>query len=106
MCPANPEVRQYLHALVGDLSAQFPGCAIELESASYLPWEPPFRIEIAAVEMTRLVGFLLSLCFCNHCRWLARAVGVGIDELRQQVRVLIDQAFQGALADASPCRRS
>ena len=102
LCPANPDVRHYLRSLVADLSHQYPGCAIDLESAAYLPWEPPFEIEISSVEVTRLAGFLLSLCFCPHCSASASSAGIELGRVRRSVRELVDEALQPGGMTAQP----
>ncbi len=99
LCPANEHVRQYLVALLTDLAARYGPDAMDLESVAYLPWDPPFQIEIANVPLSPLAKFLLSLCFCPACLTEGRQQGVDGSTLRGWVRQTTDLALAGLEAE-------
>ncbi len=95
LCPANEYVREYLVALLTDLAARYGPDAMDLESVAYMPWDPPFQIEIANVPISPLAKFLLSLCFCPACLTEGRQQGVDGSTLRGWVRQTTDHALAG-----------
>lgn len=68
LCPAQPEVRHYARALVGDVVAQHPLAALELEACGYMGWEHLSHHEKFGLRVDLLHGFLLSICFCAACQ--------------------------------------
>jgi hypothetical protein len=76
LCPANPDVREYVRALAGDI-ARLGVTSILSESLHYHPLEHGYAHERYFIELGPLSRFLLGLCFCDHC--LAAAGRHGID---------------------------
>ncbi len=110
LCPANPDVRAYVRALVADVS-RYDVTSIFAESVHYHPLEHGHQHERYLIELGAIARYLLGLCFCEHC--LGRAAGAGVDGGRVQaaVRDELGRAFasrdavvpgeldRGALAD-------
>lgn len=79
LCPVNPDVREYLRALVEDLSTHYLFDTIELERPSF-----PEKLHSHAHHKTGVVlgpvgEFLYNLCFCESCRQAAKRDGVNVE---------------------------
>src|SRR5262249_30546651 len=94
LCPANPDVRAYVRAMAADL-ARYPLEAYMPESVCFMPFDHGYHHERTYVPISPTVKFLLSLCFCPHCRASAAEAGVGIDALQAFVRTETDRALNG-----------
>jgi hypothetical protein len=88
LCAANPHVRAYAAALVGDLRDRAD--MIELEAAHWMPFPHHHhaKIGVPAAEVVRL---LLGLCFCEHCEAMMAAAGLDLASLRARLRALLDR---------------
>jgi hypothetical protein len=80
LCPANPDVRAYTMGLVNSLAARTDLDTIELESLGYMGIDHSGHHAKAGVELDALHKFLLSICFCPHCR--EHMVANGVDAVR------------------------
>jgi hypothetical protein len=76
LCPANPDVRAYVRALVADVS-RYEISTILAESVHYHGLEHGYHHERYFLELGGRARYLLGLCFCEHC--LARAARAGVD---------------------------
>ncbi|MGQ9651853.1 MAG: hypothetical protein ACUVXJ_17250 [Phycisphaerae bacterium] len=79
LCPVNPDVREYLRALVKDLTTHYLFDTIELERPSF-----PEKLHSHAHHKTGVVlgpvgEFLYNLCFCESCRQAAKRDGVNVE---------------------------
>jgi len=94
LCPSHPDAREYVCALVEDLTANYRPDAVELETPCFMPYEHGFHHEKDGVGLTAEDDFLLSLCFCPSC--LARSGKAGVDgeAARRSVRRLTMQAME------------
>lgn len=103
LCPAHPAVRAYAVALVGDLGARYPLTAIDLEAASYLGYPHASHHDKAAVHLTPFHQFLLSVCFCPHCRAAIAQANADPASIAAAFRAELRKAFAGtgSLAPAS-----
>jgi hypothetical protein len=101
LCPANPDVRAYVRAVVADV-ARYDVDSILAESLHYHGLEHGYHHERYFVELGQRARHLLGLCFCTHC--LARAGDAGVDgeAVRAAVRLELDRVFTdaGAASDA------
>jgi hypothetical protein len=99
LCPANPDVRAYVRALVADV-ARYDVQAIVAESLHYHGLEHGYHHERYFTELGPRGRYLLGLCFCAHC--LARAARAGVDgaALRAAVRDELERAFADSRAVA------
>jgi hypothetical protein len=92
LCPANPDVRAYVRALVSDIG-RYDVRAIIAESLHYHGLEHGYHHERYFTELGARGRYLLGLCFCEHC--LARAARAGVDgaAVREAVRSELEQVF-------------
>jgi len=80
LCPANPEVRAYVAALSADI-ARYGVSTLIPESVYYQPFEHGGHHERSHYTHSPAARFLLSLCFCDHCRIRAADAGVNVEGL-------------------------
>ena len=92
LCPANPDVRSYVRALVADV-ARYEVETILAESLHYHGLEHGYHHERYFIELGPWVHYLLGLCFCESCLDRARRQGVAVDAVRSAVRGEIEHAF-------------
>lgn len=94
LCPANPDVRAYVAAISGDI-ARYGVETMVLESMCYQPWDIIFNAGRTHYPYDPLARFLLSLCFCEHCRAAAGSAGVRIDDVRRFVAAELARVLAG-----------
>ena len=104
LCPANPDARAYARTALAEL-ARTGVSTIVAESVCYMPFEHGFHHERQPYALSATVLFLLSLCFCGHCR---TAAGVDASAARELVRSQLELAIAGepSLLDGVPLERS
>jgi len=76
LCPANPDVRAYVRAVVGDV-CRYEIATVLAESLHYHVLEHGHHHERYFVALSDRARFVLGLCFCEHC--LAAAARAGVD---------------------------
>ncbi|WP_042383116.1 hypothetical protein [Streptacidiphilus melanogenes] len=101
LCPADPEVREYVRTLVGE-HARYGVDAIRAESLHFHGLRHGYHHERYFERLGPIAEALLGLCFCAHCRAAARAVGVPADEVRAQVRREIRACLDDESASPTP----
>ncbi|MFN8224140.1 MAG: hypothetical protein U0R50_12940 [Gaiellales bacterium] len=92
LCPANPDVRAYVRALVADV-ARYEVEAIVAESLHYHGLEHGYHHERYFVELGSRSRYLLGLCFCDHCLAEASAAGVDGPAVCAAVRDELERVF-------------
>lgn len=90
-CPSNPDVRTYMCTLLDDLCTQVPLDALELESMNFMGHAHEYHHEKDGIGLSGLQDFLLSICFCDHCKARARAKGIDADAAQQAVHRMLAQ---------------
>ncbi len=95
LCPANPQVREYIRALSTELTSRYEVDCIEYESLYYLGWGMFRNHAKVGVELGPVGRLLLSLCFCSHCRGRGAAAGVDVAGLQQRVQGQLEGLFGG-----------
>ena len=100
LCPANPDVRAYVLALVAE-HGRYGVDAIRAESLHFHGLRHGYHHERYFEQLGPLTEALLGLCFCDHCRAHADRLGVPADEVRDVVRAEIRRrlADEDAAAD-------
>jgi hypothetical protein len=90
LCPSHGEVREYAHALLTDIIAQFAPDSVMLESATALPAFHGRHHEIANITLSPALRWLYSLCFCPDCMSAAVKRSPGLDpaSLRERLKKL------------------
>ena len=92
LCPANPEVREYVRGLSADIAAHGVRTVVA-ESLHYHGLEHGFHHERYFIELGPLGRYLLGLCFCEHCLEAARDAGVDGRRLRDDARRELERRF-------------
>lgn len=100
LCPANPDVRAYVLALVAE-HGRYGVDAIRAESLHFHGLRHGYHHERYFEQLGPLTEALLGICFCEHCRAHADRLGVPADEVRDVVRAEIRRrlADEDAAAD-------
>ena len=96
LCPANREVRDYLHRLCRDLATGYPLWGIQLEAFGWMNITHGHHHERDLVGLTAFEQELMSLCFCPACTDAASKAGVEVAALRQCVKGTLDGVFREA----------
>lgn len=99
LCPSNPAVRTYAQVLVEDLAHRLEVDAIELEDFAFCSHEAYKGAVWQGVPIGPNLGYLLSLCFCEHCRRRAEEANIEVDDLIHHVERMITSGMMGDLTD-------
>ena len=94
LCPAQNPVREYLSALVAELS-RYPLTMLQLESYSFMGFRHGHHHEKVLLDLGPLPTFLMGLCFCSACKQAAQAEGIDFEAVRQSTRRYLEAAFEG-----------
>lgn len=97
LCPAHPEVAEYVVALVGELATQDVD-AVDLEGLGYLGWPHAGHHDKVGVALRPVDVALLSLCFCPACHLMLAEHGADVERVVDRV----ERAIRGQLADPQP----
>ncbi|MDR3495038.1 MAG: hypothetical protein P4L82_10595 [Ancalomicrobiaceae bacterium] len=89
LCPSSPAARDYVVTLIADVTRHYKPDRIELESPNFMGFAHEFHHEKDGVGLSAADDFLMSLCFCDHCRARAKAAGVDAEAARATVRGFI-----------------
>ena len=95
LCPANPDVREYVRALVGDV-ARRDVAAVQTESLHYHVLDHGYHHERFFEDIGAVGAELLGLCFCEHCIAAAAARGVDGAGLQRFARAELERRFDAA----------
>ena len=101
LCPANPEVREYVLGLSLDLATNCGVQMIEYESLHYMGFGMFRNHAKVGVDLGAVGSLLMSLCFCDGCVQRAADRGVDVEELKGQVEKWLLDIFE-----AGPPERS
>lgn len=104
MCPINPDVREYLRALVEDLTTHYLFDTIELERPSFPEKLHSHAHYKTGVALGPVGEFLYNLCFCESCRQSAKRDGIDVEAAAAIVSkgletILSDGALKAALPE-------
>jgi hypothetical protein len=107
LCPANPAGRATVLATAADLAARDID-SIVAEGWHFQPFAHGWQHERSFIALDELTQFLLSLCFCDHCRAAGEAADVDVERLarvvRAQVRAFLDADADVPMQLADPAR--
>lgn len=96
LCVAQPAVRAYLVDLAAEAAVRPGARGTELES---LGWYGLAHLhahdKIAGIELGDAAAYLMSLCFCPHCREGYAGLGADPDALAAAVRTALAPAWTG-----------
>ncbi len=104
LCPLNPDVAEYLAALIADLSAAHALDALEIVWPAFRPPAEATDGLLLGVEPGPAERFLLNLCFCESCLQRARADDVEVELVARHARESLDRFLAAAqpVADSLP----
>jgi hypothetical protein len=94
LCPANPNVREYLVALVRDIAVNHAVDAIDLESTGYHGLYHGHHHELIGITWGQVDEFLMGLCFCDHCLQRATDAGINGTALQGRVAAFLEDRFR------------
>jgi hypothetical protein len=94
LCATNPDVRAYLCAITADL-ARYPLESILLESVNFMGFRHGYHHERNLLPLTPLMEFMLSLCFCEHCKRHAQAQNIDAERVHTFVHDALEKALNG-----------
>ncbi|WP_063795864.1 hypothetical protein [Peterkaempfera griseoplana] len=103
LCPAHPEVREYVRTLVAELG-RYGVDAVRAESLHFHGLRHGYHHERYFEQLGPVAEALLGVCFCDHCRAAAAAAGVPADEVRDTVRTEVRRRLEDENAAAEPGR--
>jgi hypothetical protein len=95
ICPANEDVREYVAALCQDMVDQFGVSTLRLEGIMTGSYDYGWLRPRVLVDVSRLAGELLALCFCASC--IRRATTAGLDA--ERLRRLVNDVIAAELTD-------
>ena len=97
LCPANPDVREYVASLVEDLSTNYALDAIELAEIGFgggVRSEGRSHTGVA-FGLNGGVGILRDWCFCPSCRQRAQEADVDVEDVAAAVRDCLGPILRG-----------
>lgn len=86
LCPNNPDVKEYVCAVVQDISQNLPVEKILMESLEFMPFAHGYHHEVFGVPMTATANFFMSLCFCQHCIKKSEQAGLDSTKIKSYVK--------------------
>ena len=93
LCPAYPEVRQFVVTLCADMAERYELNGLALETPGFLPFDHGFHHEFFLLPMNRWASWLLGLCFSEGTIAAAEARGIDAERLRWQACASLDGFF-------------
>lgn len=95
LCPNNPDVRSYLISHTREL-LDYQISHISFESIAFPSFRHNEHHERYFINLSPATEFLLSLCFCTHCRNSHLDNGVDVELLQTNIRTLITKAVESS----------
>ncbi len=96
LCPAQPDVQNYLTALCWDLAANYPLWGIQLECFGWLGFRHGHHHERDLTGLSDLEADLMAMCVCPACTREAQREGVDMVGVKARVKATLDGAFREA----------
>ena len=99
LCPNNPDVQDYVCAVVDDISNNLPVEKILIESLEYMPFAHGYHHEVLGVPMSAAASYFMSMCFCEHCQRVTTQAGLDASQIKSWVKENLDTHFANPFAD-------
>ncbi|PQO23984.1 hypothetical protein C2I36_05130 [Rhodobacteraceae bacterium WD3A24] len=93
LCPAQPDVQDYLLALCLDQATNPSVTDILIEAPGFQAYRHNDHHEFELIELTRRAASLLGLCFCSACAARAKDKGIDVDGFAARARRELDRFF-------------
>jgi hypothetical protein len=90
VCPANPDVRDYIVALCADLADLCGVALFRLEGVLSHMFDLDWLRGRTLVHISQPARMLSNLCFCQSCETRGRAAGIDVSDLRARVVAAIE----------------
>lgn len=91
LCPLNPDVQEYLRALVEDLTHGYRLAGVELEACGFPLSYHTHKHDKMGFALGRIGRLLLPLCLCESCRQLATKDGVDVAAVERSTLVDLEK---------------
>ncbi|MBX3394686.1 MAG: hypothetical protein KF841_04920 [Phycisphaerae bacterium] len=101
LCPANPDAREFVAAMVEDLTTNFQIDSIELAGADFGPGLYQIQRPIIGLPNEASTSALIGWCFCSACRQRAMDANLDPDAISNELKTLLD-----SLPSLMPCPES
>jgi len=96
LCPLNPDVQEFLRAVVEDLTHSYRFDSIELEACGFPRSPHGHAHEKVGVNLGAIGRMLLALCFCESCRQQASLNDVPVAAVERSVAVDLEGIFRNS----------
>ena len=93
LCPANPSVRAYVIGHVREM-LNMGFAHIALESINFAPFKHNEHHERFFFNSSPITEYLLSLCFCTHCKSLLESRYIDIPKAREVISLLVSASLE------------
>ena len=93
LCPANPSVRAYVIGHVREM-LNMGFAHIALESINFAPFKHNEHHERFFFNSSPITEYLLSLCFCTHCKSLMESRNIDIPKAREVISLLVSASLE------------
>jgi hypothetical protein len=93
LCPANPSVRAYVIGHVREM-LNMGFSHIALESINFAPFKHNEHHERFFFNSSPITEYLLSLCFCTHCKSLMETRNIDVPKAREVISRLISTSLE------------
>jgi hypothetical protein len=101
LCPAHPQVREYVRALSRDLDSNYNLQMIEYESLHYMGFGMFRNHGKVGVDLGPAGQLLMSLCFCEHCTERAGERGMDAGQVKVRAEKLLLDIFEDGPLESS-----
>jgi hypothetical protein len=85
LCPNHPKSRTYLNGLIHNVCKKLDPASLILENPNFLGFVHGHHHEKVLCSLGSICEYLLSLCFCSHCKQTAVKSGIDVDRLQKNV---------------------
>ncbi|MCB9856069.1 MAG: Smr/MutS family protein [Phycisphaerales bacterium] len=93
LCPANPDVREFVVALAADLAESYPARRVELADVTF-DSSRYARGSALGLDLKGAAQSFQDWCFCPACRQRALDHGCHVEAAHAAVRQWLDRAFE------------
>lgn len=93
LCPANPSVRAYVIGHVREI-LNMGFSHIALESINFAPFKHNEHHERFFFNSSPITEYLLSLCFCTHCKSFMESRDIDVPKVREVISLLISTSLE------------
>jgi hypothetical protein len=94
LCPVNPDVREYLRAMVEDLASNYGFETMELERPSFQETAHVHAHHKMGNDFGSLGHWLSNICFCESCRQTAKTKGVDVEAAARITAETLEEILQ------------